>query len=188
MFTPIAFHYFGSVIAGKIGITISLISAVSSVANVWLYVANPEINSLVSKNKILELNGVFKKQLLLSALTYVLVSTGCLIIFYFIPEQWGFKQRFLDFTNLIFLLVAWFFQLLISAMATYMRAHKEEPLMLPSVISGIYIAITTFIAANLFPKEYLLFGFYSSFIIVLPWVYILYKNKKNKLSIVGQNN
>lgn len=186
IFTPIAFRYYGAVVAGKVGITISLISAVSSVANVWLYVANPEINRLVSKNKIGELNVFFKKQVFMSTITYVIISITCITILIFIPEKWGFKQRFLDLPNIIFLLFAWLCQLLITAMATYLRAHKEEPLMLPSIISGLYVGLSTLFVASYFPEKYLLAGFYSSFLITVPWVFSLYKRKEMSFGFLNR--
>jgi len=75
--------------------------------------------------------------------------------------------------------LAWFFQIIIGSFATYMRAHKEEPLVLLSFASGIYIsAVTWFIALYHLPFEYFFLGFLSSYIWTIPWILIIFKRER----------
>lgn len=55
-----------------------------------------------------------------------------------------------------------------------MRAHKEEPLVIPSFVSGVYIAIVTLLIAMYLPFEYFFLGFLSSYL----WVLIIFKRYK----------
>lgn len=63
-------------------------------------------------------------------------------------------------------------------MAIYMRAHKKEPLVMVSVSNGLYVAITTWLAAKYLPFEYLFSGFVSAYLLVLPWVYWIFRSFK----------
>jgi hypothetical protein len=44
----------------------------------------------------------------------------------------------------------WLLQIIINSLAVYMRAHKEEPLVIPSFLSGIYISLVTLLIAIYF--------------------------------------
>ncbi len=182
LFTPLAFKNFGSVYAGKVGFTITLITSIFSIANIWIYVVNPKLNMLVAQKKWNELDQVFVKNMLISIGTFVLLSIFFLTAYataYF--YNLNVIERFLDIKNLCLLLFVWTIQLLINSLAVYSRAHKEEPYVLPSLSIGIYIAVTTFLASLFLPENFLFIGFYSSFIISLPWFTIIYKRRKAAL-------
>ena len=44
IYTPLMFQFHGSVYAGKVGISMSLCSAVFTIANVWVYTSTPQLN------------------------------------------------------------------------------------------------------------------------------------------------
>ncbi len=73
-------------------------------------------------------------------------------------------------------------QLIVNAMAIYMRAYKKEPLVVVSVVNGLYVAITTLLAAKYLPFEYLFSGFTSAYVLVLPWVYWIFRSFKRRSS------
>jgi len=74
--------------------------------------------------------------------------------------------------------LGWLLQIIISSLAVYMRAHKEEPLMVPSFVTGVYIAITTLLIAMYLPFEYFFLGFLSSYVWGIPWVVVIFKRYK----------
>jgi hypothetical protein len=179
LFTPVAFKFYGSEVAGQIGITLSLITAVFSLSNIWMYVANPKMNMLVSLKKWGELDHLFKRQLFLSIITFISGGLICILLFIIIPKEWGFTQRFLNLGNISLLLFTWLIAIGTNAMAMYLRAHKEEPLVLVSLIQGIFVGISTIITAFFLPSNYLFAGYFASYIFTLPWIYSIYKQKKN---------
>ena len=54
-------------------------------------------------------------------------------------------NRLADNTTLLFLGSAWFLQIIVNALAVYLRSHKQEPLVIPSFVSAIYIVIGTIV-------------------------------------------
>jgi len=59
-----------------------------------------------------------------------------------------------------------------------MRAHKKEVLVIPSIMLGLFVAVTTFLISNNFSSQYLFVGFLISFIWNLPLVYYIYRKEK----------
>ena len=143
-----------------------------------MFVANPKMNMLVSLKNWMGLDHLFKRQLSLSIITFLIGGTACILLFISIPENWNFTQRFLDVGTISLLLLAWLMQLVINAMAMYMRAHKKEVLVIPSIMLGLFVAVTTFLISNNFSSQYLFVGFLISFIWNLPLVYYIYRKEK----------
>lgn len=86
---------------------------------------------------------------------------------------------FLTNHNTILLLVTWFYQLLIDALATYMRVFKEEPLLVYWLVFGICIQITMPLIANFGSTHYLLHGSDNALLFGFPWIYIIFKKKRD---------
>ena len=74
--------------------------------------------------------------------------------------------------------IVWLLQIVVQGLAYYMRAHKEEPLVIPSFVSGIYVSLTTLFVATYLPFEYFFLGFLSSYIWGIPWVLIIFRKYK----------
>lgn len=182
LFTPLAFKNFGSIFAGKVGFTLTVVNVMFTISSIWIYVINPKLNMLVSQKNWKELDKLFARNLKLSIFTFLLGSVSFIVAYWFVYENYPkIADRFLDKINLSILLFVWFIQLIINSLAIYSRAHKEEPFVIPSLVVGVYIMITTVVAAFFLPKEYLFIGFYSSFIIAFPWFTSVYVKRKMML-------
>ena len=64
IYTPLVFHFKGAVEAGKVGLTISLITAIYSISYVWFAAMMPQINFLVAKKRWFKLDKLFHKLLI----------------------------------------------------------------------------------------------------------------------------
>ena len=58
---------------------------------------------------------------------------------YLLRGRYAIIDRFSDPLSMLFLAIAWFLQIVVNGLATYLRAHKQEPLVLPSVLSAVYV-------------------------------------------------
>jgi len=179
IFTPITFHYYGAIEAGKVGLSIALCSAVYNISNVWITMIIPKINMLVSKSDYKILNDLFYKHLIFSMCT-CLVGLLLVCLIYFFIDKNELLDRFVSFNSIIVLLISWFLQLIINSMAVYIRAHKVEPLSMLSFISAIYVSLITFLIAIYLPFEYYFVGFLSSYIWGLPLVINIFKKYKRE--------
>lgn len=85
------------------------------------------------------------------------------------------KTRLLPLKVFSMIVSALFSQFFINGMAVYMWAHKVELLMFASVLNGLYVAVTTLVVVSYFPFEYLFVGFLSVYMLIIPWLYVIFK-------------
>ena len=178
LFTPIMFYFHGAVEAGKIGISIAVFTAIFSVSNIWTTSIIPKINMAIAKSDFFKLNYIFNKYFTLTICTYVLGSIVFYILYFIFNDEFDFFDRFLNIRSLALLNLGWFAQLFIHNLAIYLRSHKEEPLLVPSVLSSIYVVFTTLFSGFYLSIDFFFMGFVTLFLWLLPWVIILYKRKK----------
>jgi hypothetical protein len=185
MYTPVMFHFYGPIEAGKVGLSIVLWTAVFSVSNSWIYAIIPKLNICVSHKRWKDLDALFFRHLLLASATFLI---GALTVFLFISFFRGKLQildRLSDNTSLTFLGVAWFLQIIVNSLAVYLRAHKKEPLVIPSLVSAVYIVIATILCARYLPAKYFFLGYLSSYFWGLPWVTYIFIRKKKEWQTDG---
>lgn len=178
IFTPIAFHYYGAVEAGKVGLSIAVCAAMFGIANIWTTIIIPKINMLVAKQDYVTLNSIFKRHLWLSVLTYLMGVSILFLAVTVFKAYIPFVDRLVSVESLALISFAWLIQIVINALAIYMRAHKEEPLVTVSFVSGIYIGITTLLIALYLPVDYYFVGFLSAYVWGLPWILFIFKRYK----------
>lgn len=178
IFTPLTFHFYGAVEAGQVGLSMAICMALFSIANIWVSISTPKMNIYVAQQDYSTLNSTFKRAVSLSTLTYIL---GLIVLFTSIELFQNYlpiAKRLLSPLSLWFVALGWLIQLWITSMASYMRAHKKEPLVSVAVVQGTYVAATTLCIAIYFPFDYLFLGFFSASLLVIPCVVWIFKNFK----------
>lgn len=178
IFTPIAFHYYGTIEAGRVGLSMAICMALFSIANIWVSISTPKMNMYVAQQDYLTLDSTFKHALLLATVTYIL---GLITLFSgieLLKDYLPIAQRLLSPASLALVGLGWLLQLWINSMAVYMRAHKLEPLVPVSVAQGLYVAVSTLAIATFLPFDYLFLGFFSSLCLVTPWVFWIFRKFK----------
>ena len=77
------------------------------------------------------------------------------------------------------LFVCNFLQLFINFLATYLRAHKKEPMAWASVLQGVFVTISTYYIVNHYSINYLFSGYLIGKVAVLIFtMYITYLQNK----------
>lgn len=183
IFTPLAFNYYGSEFAGKIGFSLALINAGFAISTVWLTSILPKLGMYIATKNWVSLDSLFEKRFLLGLLTYLLGFGTFFIIFLFFQEKSFFFKRFLPPIPFLCLLLAWLIQYIVSSLAFYMRAHKEEPLVWLSLISGLSVSLSTVLIVFFLNSNFIFTGFLLTQIIFFPFViryYRIYKYKRHQ--------
>lgn len=180
IYTPLMFQFHGPVEAGKVGISMTLATAAFAIANVWMYVANPKLNMFASKGDWVAMDKLIFKSIGLSFATFAAGSLFILGMMHFYADALPFLRRFVSVTSMGILLSAWIIQLVINGLAIYMRAHKQEPMVLLSIISAAYIALTTVLITRYLPPQYLFLGFLTAALWGLPCTVILFVKKRKE--------
>lgn len=170
LFTIVAFKFFGAIEAGKVGLSIAICTAIFGIANIWITVIIPKINMHVEAKNYFELNAVFKRHLLASCITYCMGMIALFLIKVNFGELLPISNRIVDTFSLSMLATGWFLQIIVNALAVYLRAHKREPLMLVSVVSAAYTIIVTSLICMFLSFNYFFMGFLSSYFIFGPWI------------------
>ena len=182
IYTPLMHFFYGPVLSGKVGISVSLILAVFNMANIWLYTITPRINMLVSAKNWSTLDTLFVKRLLFALGTYIIIGIGVILFIWLFGCVWIVPKvvgRFLPVMPMGVLYICYFIQLFVNALALYLRGHKQEPYMVLSIISAVWIACATFIIGKLLPADFFFCGFLSMQVLGSPIAYVIFRRCKN---------
>lgn len=183
IYTPLMHYFHGAVLGGKVGITMSLVTAMFSFSNIWIYTITPKINILIEQKDWNVLDKLFHKRLLLSLLSYMLICL-CLVLSVFIFGKYRLMtriaERFLPYKAMILLIVSYFLQLMVNSWAVYLRGHKQEPFWWTSIISAIWVFLITLFAGKFLPPTLFFIGLFTSYFWGIPLSYYIFAKDKNK--------
>lgn len=180
LFNPVLFATEGAVVAGQMGMTLTALNGILSLSLSWMSTKVPLYSGLIAQKKYEQLDNIFSKTLIQSALINTL-GLGFIFFSIYILKYYEFSlgNRFLSYTPLMLLMVPIFLNHFISSWATYLRCHKQEPFLIPSIVSACAIALSTLILGNNFgiigmTAGYCIITFFLGFV----WGYIIFVNKK----------
>ena len=162
--TPILFSYQGPQTAGRLGMSMSITTALSTIGLAWMSTKASPFGNLIARGEIEELNRVFFRTLWQST---ALVSMGAVTVFAALeivsqrlPQL---AMRVLPPGSFAFLLLTMLMNHVLSSEALYMRAHKREPLLVQTVTVAVVLLLSTLIlgrtsGASAVVGGYFLFG------------------------------
>lgn len=181
LFNPVVFATEGAKVAGQLGMTLSVLAGVLSVAISWISTKVPLFSGLIAQKEYDMLNSTFNKSVLQASAVCIV----CILIFvggvYFL-RYFGFAagDRFLPLYLIILLSICTFVTQLVNAWATFLRCHKKEPFLLYSIIMGLLTAGSTFVFGKLYGVDGIVWGYSVLTVVVsLGWAYCIFVTKKN---------
>jgi len=149
LFNPLLFRYDGAVVAGQMGMSLTLANAPFAVAMAWLATRAPEYGTLIRLRKFDVLDRVARKGTLQALVVWAAGSTAVLVAVAagqsLAPKL---AHRVLSVPSIAALCVAQLVNVLMNSMASYLRAHKEEPYVGVSVATGALVAAGLWITAR----------------------------------------
>ncbi|MCS7063272.1 MAG: hypothetical protein NZM04_04385 [Methylacidiphilales bacterium] len=144
LLNPIVFHFDSPSAAGRLGMSSNLLAAVSSVSLAWIYTKSPQMCEFVAQRKWKPLDRLFIRSLTQSTLVLLFLNFIVLLALVILQQIYPrLASRFLEphhFSNLILASLANHFLI---SYATYLRAHKQEPLVSLTLLGAILIPITS---------------------------------------------
>jgi hypothetical protein len=181
VYSPLSFKFYGPEISGKIGLSITICMSILTMSNVWITVATPNFHRLASTKQWDIYESELIKVVWRCCLTFVMIIVSFYFALHYIDRYFPIIHRFLLGTPFLVLSIGIFFQVIINAIALYLRAEKEEPLFILSVVSALFVFFCTLVSINLLDYNYLFHGFTFSYILGLPWIlYLLVKIRKRR--------
>ena len=149
LFTPILFRYAGPVAAGQMGMTLAVANALLSIALTWVSTKAPVFGVLIAQREYRRLDQVFATS---TWRTMLVVGCGAVVTWGGIFGLWmlghPLATRLLPPLPAGLFLAATVVTTAVSSMATYLRAHKREPYLLTSVLSGLAVGGSTLLLGS----------------------------------------
>jgi hypothetical protein len=136
-FTPVLFYFHGPVVAGQMGMTMQLVNSLNALASSWTGTKGPRFGMLISQRRFVELDRLFFRATVQAVGVCVTGGVVLLLALVFVREHFAFGARFLGLGPASLLVLATIVNQVIVSQATYLRAHKREPLMWLSLANGL---------------------------------------------------
>jgi O-antigen/teichoic acid export membrane protein len=145
LFNPILFRYWGPAAAGRMGMSLNITNAIAAIAIAWINTKAAPFGAMIARREYKLLDRIFFRSV---AQTVALCSLGSLAVWsatvYLTHRHLPFAQRILPPLPLAFLLIAMNINQLVSSMALYLRAHKQEKFLVNSILGAIFLTISTY--------------------------------------------
>lgn len=180
LFNPVLFAYKGTVAAGQMGMSLSLVNALQAVAISWMNTKAAPFGSLVARKRYSELDDLFFRTLKQSIAVFLAGSVTIAVgVFYLNVRAIPFASRLLSPGCIVALLLSTSVNVVVFGEALYLRAHKQEKFLLNSIIGALLVAPSTYFLGKSFGAAGILAGnLVIAFVVGLPlgtWVFIRYR-------------
>jgi hypothetical protein len=179
LFSPVLFHYHGSVVAGQMGMTWAFVSALMTVASSWVLPSAPRFGLLIAEKKYEELDRIFWR---VTITVVMIVCMGALTIWAGVvllnALDSPFADRLLPPTPTACLLIATIIVSVSLPMSTYLRAHKKEPLMPLSLAMGVLTSAAVVVLGKYYSAAGVAFGYLLIMSTVTPFVALVWHRRR----------
>jgi hypothetical protein len=176
LFNPVIFANHGPEVAGQVGLAMALFNALITLSMSWISASAPSFAKLIAANSQASLRALFKAKLLASA-TVNFILCGTLVAAAWLAQLHALPlaHRLPTHSILVCLMLISLSNHMVFAMAVYMRAHGQEPLLAPSIVTGLATAAILFTVTK-YSLQGAMWGYASvQVLICLPWVTFIFR-------------
>jgi hypothetical protein len=163
LFNPILFRYWGPVAAGRMGMSLNISNAIASVAIAWINTKAAPFGTLIARREFPALDRLFFRS---AAQTMAFCSLGSLVVWigvYVLAQRhMPLAQRLLPPLPFALLLLSMNINQAVNSMALYLRAHKQEKFLMPSVVGAIAVTLSAFLLGRPFGAIGLTVGHFAT--------------------------
>ncbi|MFZ1938020.1 MAG: hypothetical protein WAU67_02905 [Terracidiphilus sp.] len=149
LFTPVIFAFRGPAEAGRMGLSMNIVTQMSAIMLVWMTTKAAPFGSLIAKSDSTGLDALFfrafRQSLFLLSAASALVLSAVLAIPWVVPRL---GHRIVSWPVFLFLLLTAIGSHIVQSEALYLRAHKCEQFLLQSIL----IAAATTAGVTFFAK------------------------------------
>jgi hypothetical protein len=186
IFVPVLFYFQGSVVAGKMGATMQIYSALTTIGFAWANVEAPKLGMLGALKKYSEIKAIVNRISIISMsacfVIGIMLLAGMQALKFF---KFGIVDRFADIYVVAAMVLAAIIAQRINIETMAIRYQKIEPFL----TSGIVSSLITFLLIILLAKYYSIYGvivgFYIGVVFIsFVWSHIIYK--KNILLLINK--
>ena len=171
LFTPVMFRAQGATVAGQMGMTLAVIAALQGLAMAWVQAKVPSFGVMIARKEWDALNRVFFRTLVVSGLVMSVGAVVLWLLVYVVNEGGYFlAERLLPPLPTGLLLLAAIVVHVSGCESAYLRAHKQEPIMVLNVSASIAIGLLVWFLGSRFGPAGAAASYLGVFAgVVLPW-------------------
>lgn len=180
-FNPVVFAYNGAEVAGKLGMTLTILGAITAFVGSWTSTKVPTWSGFIAKKEYKNLDISFKKTMQQSTLICLLCVIA-FVVFLLVINYFNspLSDRFLPIGLCAIIFTSIPFNNINNGCATYLRCHKKEPFLVQAIIVGVLTVISTLFGAKYFGVDAVVLGYTIIIIFVcFPIGFYLFKHYKN---------
>ncbi len=177
IFTPVMFYYHGPRVAGQMGMTWTVVAAIEAFACSWISTQTPRFGILIAQKRYPELDSLFRRLFWITLVIAGVCSMAVFTIVYWLKSsRFSFGDRILPLQPVSLLLGQRICNVIVNDMAFYLRAHKREALLIPSLATALLVGSSTWLIG----ARYGPVGAASGFLIItivwsLPSCYFIFQ-------------
>ncbi|MDU1904885.1 MAG: hypothetical protein E6772_08885 [Dysgonomonas sp.] len=180
IFNPVLFAYAGPAIAGQMGMTMTALNGILSLALSWTTTKIPLWSSYISRKEYSNLDISFDKTLKSSSFVSIICIIFFVIFLSLISQlYYPLYVRFLPISLSMVLSLTIIINNIINAWATYLRCHKKEPFLIQAVIVGLLSGLSTILLGKFVGVEGIIYGYTSIVVLIsLPLSWYIFSTKR----------
>ena len=176
LFNPLLFMFRGPVEAGQMGMSLSLVNALQSVTFSWIATKASPFGNLIARRQFKELDRVFfgaaRQSVIISLAGVCALITGCWLVS---QHHLRFAHRILPLAPFAILLMSVPFNVAVFAQAYYLRAHKQEKLLLNSVVGAVLVVLSSVVLGRLYGAMGMVTGYLLINFAGFGWVFMVFQ-------------
>jgi hypothetical protein len=162
LFNPVLFAFHGATAAGQMGMSLNMIGSISNLALAWVETKSAPFGSLIAKREFKKLDQMFFPCLWQSFSIVALGGVALWIVaFYLNHIHHPFSHRLLDPVPLGFLIATAMLNHIVIAEGVYLRAHKQDPFLVTSIIIGFLVSLSTYFLGKHFAATGMAVGYFT---------------------------
>ncbi len=161
LFNPILFACYGPVAAGRMGLSLNVMTAISTLALAWVTTKSAPFGTLIARREYGELDRRFfpcmwQSVVVIAVAGMLFWSAGGLAQ----SLHWKVAIRLLPPLPLALLIGSAIVNHVLVAEAIYLRAHKQEPFLILSLATGISMAFSSIFLGRQFGAGGMMAGYF----------------------------
>jgi hypothetical protein len=167
LFNPVLFAYRGAAEAGRMGMSLTIASALGGIAIAWMSTKASPFGALIARRDFETLDRLFFRTLWQSALLLAAGVVALLLGLGFVTLRFShLATRVLPLPVFALLLATTLCNHFVFSEALYLRAHKREPFLSITIVGGFFTACSSLFLGKYWGATGLTFGYFCLTVII----------------------
>ena len=160
LFGPLLMYFHGAAAAGRLGLSLGIVTAIGAIAMGWVSTKAAPFGSLVARRDWAAMDRLFFSCFYQSILFLAVGEAAFWLLRQSLPVlSPRLDDRLVGPLPLGLMMGATVAGHVVGAEAVYLRAHKQEPFLIPSLVGGLGVGLSSFILGRAFGATGMMAGY-----------------------------